>query len=99
MTTNGQLNNTRGYHIKPTNSTCDMISGFRIKGSCSSVLSKITFFVSAVKFKLLSKSVINEKYFDKYGNKKMYAKIRFALGVCVSICVRHHSALRIHMTH
>jgi len=23
MTTNGQLNDTRGYHIKPTNSTCN----------------------------------------------------------------------------
>jgi len=33
----------------------------------------------------LSKSVINEKYFDKYRNKKMYAKIRVALGVCFSI--------------
>jgi len=30
---------------------------------------------------------INEKYFDKYKNKKMYAKIRVtvALGVCFSI--------------
>jgi len=37
MTTNGQLNNTQGYHIKPTNSMCSMISGFRLKGSCSSV--------------------------------------------------------------
>jgi len=34
MTTNGQLNDTRGYHIKPTNSTCSMISGFRLKGPC-----------------------------------------------------------------
>jgi len=33
----------------------------------------------------LSKSVINEKYFDKYRNKKMHAKIRVALGVCFSI--------------
>jgi len=24
MTTNGQLKDTRGYHIKPTNSTCRM---------------------------------------------------------------------------
>ena len=73
MTTNGQLNDTRGYHIKPTNSTCNMISCFRLKALCSSVRSK-TFFVSAVKFKLLSKSVINEKKIDKYKNKKMYAK-------------------------
>jgi len=43
MTTNGQLNNTRGYHIKPTNFTCHMISGFRLKGSCSSVLGKHIF--------------------------------------------------------
>ena len=32
MTTNGQLNDTRGYHIKTTNSTCNMISGFRLIG-------------------------------------------------------------------
>ena len=31
MTTNGQLNGTRGYHIKPTNSTCNMISVFSSK--------------------------------------------------------------------
>jgi len=36
--TNGQLNDTRGYHIKPTNSTCN--SCFRIKGPCSSVRGK-----------------------------------------------------------
>ena len=28
MTINRQLNNTHGYHIKPTNSTCNMISCF-----------------------------------------------------------------------
>ena len=33
MTTNGQLNDTRGYHIKTTNSTCNMISGFRLIGT------------------------------------------------------------------
>ena len=42
MTTNGQLNDTRGYHIKPTNSTCNMISCFDLKGPCSSVRSKKT---------------------------------------------------------
>ena len=51
MTTNGQLNDTRGYRIKPTNYTCNMISGFRLKGPCSSVRGKnIYFCVSAVKF-------------------------------------------------
>jgi len=29
-----------------------------------------------------------KKYFDKYKNKKMYAKIRVALGVCFSIFYR-----------
>jgi len=32
LTTNGQLNDTRGYHIQPTNYTCNMISCFRLKG-------------------------------------------------------------------
>jgi len=40
MTTNGQLNDTRGYHITPTNSTCNMISCFRLKAPCSSVRGK-----------------------------------------------------------
>jgi len=40
MATNGQLNDTRGYHIKPINSTCNMISGFRLKGPCSTVRGK-----------------------------------------------------------
>jgi len=46
MTTNVQLNDTHCYHIKPTNSTCNMIS------SKSPVLVGAwqTFFVSAVKF-------------------------------------------------
>jgi len=43
MTTNGQLNDTRGYHIKSTNSTCNMISGFRLKGPCSTVRGKNMF--------------------------------------------------------
>jgi len=34
MTTNEQLNDTQDYHIKPTISTCNMISGFRLKGLC-----------------------------------------------------------------
>ena len=34
MTTNGQVNDTRDYHIKPTNSTCNMISCFCLKGLC-----------------------------------------------------------------
>jgi len=50
MTTNGQLKDTRGYHIKPTNSTCRMISCFRQKGPCSSVRGKKYFLGSAVKF-------------------------------------------------
>jgi len=50
MTTNGQLNDTHSYHIKPTNSTCNMISCFRLKGPCQR--SQI--------------SIIVEKYFDKY---------------------------------
>ena len=32
MTTNGKLNDTRGYHIKPTNSMWNMISCFHLKG-------------------------------------------------------------------
>jgi len=46
MTTNGQLNNTQGYHIHPTNSTCKMISGFRLKGPCVAK----NLFVRAVEF-------------------------------------------------
>ena len=46
MTTNGQLNDTRGYHIKPTNYTCNMISCFRLKYPCSFVRGK-TFVLSA----------------------------------------------------
>ena len=37
MSTDGQLNDTRGYHIKPTNSTCNMISCFHRKPTCSFV--------------------------------------------------------------
>jgi len=85
MTTNGQLKDTRGYHIKPTNSTCRMISCFRQKGPCSSVRGNIFNFFIYIFLKLLSKSVIHEIYFDKYKNKKMYAKFRVALGVCFSI--------------
>ena len=33
-------NDTRGYHIKPTNSTCNMVSCFRLKDHCQKVLSK-----------------------------------------------------------
>ena len=40
MTTNGQLIDTRGYHIQPTNSTYSMNSCFRLKGPCSSVRGK-----------------------------------------------------------
>ena len=82
MPTNGQLNDTRGYHIKPTNSTCNLISCFRLKGRSLSVRDKNYFQRSQI---LLSKSVIKEKYFYKYKNKKMYAKISVALGVCFSI--------------
>ena len=51
ITTNGQLNDTRGYHIKPTNSTCSMISCFRLKGPCS--------FVRGPKFVLSAQSNFN----------------------------------------
>ena len=60
----------RGYHIQPTNSTCNIIYGFRQKGPSSSGRGK----QYAVIFYLLSKSFINENYLDKY-NKKMYVKI------------------------
>jgi len=70
MTTNGQLNDTCGYHTKPTNSTCNMIFCFRLKANI--------FFVSAVK--LLSMEIILIII-----ETKMYAKIRVALGVCFSI--------------
>jgi len=30
LTTDGQLNDAHGYHIKPTNFTCYMISFFRL---------------------------------------------------------------------
>ena len=79
LSNNNQLNDTHGYNIKSTNSTCSMISCFRRKGPCSSKKC-----VSAVKFYLLSKSVIDEKYFEKK-TTKMYAKICVALGVCFSI--------------
>ena len=39
---------------------CNMISGFRLKGSCVAKKS----FVKAVEFELLLKTVIKEKYFD-----------------------------------
>ena len=86
MTTNGQLNDTHGYHIKPTNSMSNLISGFRLKGPCSSVCGKKNNVCgSAVKSLLLSKSVIKEKYFDKYKNHNMYAKLRVAVGAHFSI--------------
>jgi len=34
----GQLNDTRGYHIKPTNSMCNMISYYRLSSYCGSVI-------------------------------------------------------------
>ena len=46
MTTNEQLNDTHGYHIKPTNSTGITISCFGLKALCLSVGGK-TFFLSA----------------------------------------------------
>jgi len=45
-----------------------MISGFRLKGPCSSVRGK--YFISAVKFKQMAKCVVNEKYLDKYKKQK-----------------------------
>ena len=53
---------TRGYHIKPTNSTCNMISGVRLIGPCSSVRGQNTFFSVQSNFnycrKVLSKKNI-----------------------------------------
>jgi len=72
MTINGHLNDTHGYHIKPTNSMCSMISCFRLKGLCLSVRGKNNFLSAQSNF--------------KYKNKKRYAKLRVALGVCLSIC-------------
>jgi len=63
MTTNGQLNDTRGYHIKPTNSTGNMSSGFRLKGSCSSVHGKHFYCQRSQNYrKVLSKKInfVNE---------------------------------------
>jgi len=70
MSTDGQLNEYTWLPYK----TCNMISCFHLKSPCSFVRGKI--FFSAVKFYLLSKSVINEKYLDKYKNKKICSKIR-----------------------
>ena len=61
-----------------------MISCFRLKGPCSSVCGK-KLICQHSQIIIIVKSVIHEKYFDKYKNKKMYAKIRVALGVCFSI--------------
>ena len=44
----GQLNDTRGYQIKPTNFTCNMISCFRLKGPCLSGSEKKHFFVKFI---------------------------------------------------
>ena len=79
LTTNGQLNDTRGYHIKPINSTCNMISWFSLKGPCLFVRSQILIIVE--------KCYQRKKYFDKYKNKNIYVKIRVALGVCFSILI------------
>ena len=62
LTTNGQLNDTRGYHIKPTNSTCNMISVFRLIGPCSSGLGQKKYFSVQSNFnhcrKVLSMKII-----------------------------------------
>jgi len=63
MTTNGQLNDTHGYHITPTNSTCSMISCFRLKGPCSSVRDNNMFWAAQSNFNYC------RKVFDKYKNK------------------------------
>ena len=77
MTTNGQLNDTCGYHIKQTNSTCNMNSCFRLKGPCASVCGN--FFSAQPNFNYCRKG------FDQFKTRKMYAKICVALGVCISI--------------
>ena len=71
LTTNGQLNDTHGYHIKPSNSTCNMISCFNLKGLC--VAKKIFFQRSRI---LIIVEVLTKK--NIFLN---YAKIR----VCFSI--------------
>ena len=70
---NGQLNDTRGYQIKPTNFTCNIISCFRLKGPCSSVRDKKHF----CQIYLLWKGVIKEKYLHKTKNKKCTPKLVF----------------------
>jgi len=60
MTTNEQLNDTRGYHIKPTNSTCNMISGFRLKGPYLTVRGK-NIFLSAQSFFNYCRKVLSMK--------------------------------------
>jgi len=63
------LNDTHGYHIKATNSTCNMISWFRLKCPCPSVRGKQNFFSAQSNYKYC-RSVIKEKYFDIYKNKQ-----------------------------
>jgi len=71
LTTNGQLNDTRGYHIKPTNYTGNMISCIHLNGPCCQIL---------IIVEMLSKKyiLINIK------TKMCTPKSRFALGVCIS---------------
>ena len=82
MTTNGQLNDTCGYHIKPTNSTCNMISCFRLKGPCSSVLGKNNCLSAQTNFiycrKVLSKKNILINIKTKKCTQKSVLRLEFA---------------------
>ena len=73
MTTNGQLNNTHGYHIKPTNSTCNLISCFRLKAPCSSARSN---FIYCRKVLSMKNSLINIK--TKKCTPKSVLRLEFA---------------------
>ena len=72
-----------------------MIPSYSLKGQCSSVRGK-TFFVSAVTFLLLSKSVIKKSFLINI--TKFDAKIGVALGVCFSIDGVKRSTLTYHKT-
>jgi len=75
MTTNGKLNDTHGYHIKPTNSMWNMISCFHLKGPfcqrsnfyyCRKVLSMKNIWINIKTIFFTQNSVALEVYFSKY---------------------------------
>ena len=87
MTTNGQLNDTRDYHIKPSNSTCNMISCFLLKGLCSSLRGKNCYFQHS-QILIIVKSVIKENIFINIKAKK-----------CTSKSVLHWEFASVYLSH